>query len=846
MKFKTITNVLPDKKIIDILSGQCSVFLDSSGYVWSCGIGTNSFLNITNSNQSSPVVGVANNTFFKLADGLTPYAICALDFSSYAWAWGANTVYQVRSAAGFYGIPQSIVGGKRWNYLAGVSSSTYTFVGLDSSSYAWTWGINTSGILGINSAGTMGSPVSVVGGRQFIQIATAETSIVALDSSSYVWAWGDNTYGQLGDNTILSKSSPVSVVGGKQFNKLLSGYYTVLALDASSYIWGWGGNSYGEFGNNTTTSTSSPISVLNNDWKEIYSGYGTIFALNKNNALYVWGNNTNSNYGNNSTISYSTPVQINLPFAIKKIIPTVTNVVALDTSSNAWTWGSNTNGQLGVGTTTNSSFPLRPFMYSKQYSFISPPQIKKVMLNGENGFGATCVLDESSYVWAWGYWGGGGALVSRSPIRYPTNKQFSQLRFVNTGYNTAAYVSTVLGLDSLSYAWAWGGGDYVNLYGQLGIGFVTTNNAHVISPQSVIGGKRWIKVLPGTDSSYGIDTSSFLWAWGYQCGDNTNNQRSSPVSVVGGRSVLDVSTTYVYDSNAWTYNGNTVINTNTINNLTSTEFLTAGMSISGLGIPGGATISFVSSPTQVTMSTNANGTYTGVPISFTGSPLSGSSTCFLDNSSYAWAFGYNYFHIVGPGYPAYISSPVSVYRQPGQRFIKIGSAAGSFFAIDSSSYLWAWGRNYLGCLGINNASAVGSSSAPTSVVGGRQFRYIPDNNASRTMIALDINSYAWTWGDNTNGQILDTSFGSNRSSPTSVIGGYQWSDVMMHDNGFVGMRSSPNSEFFVGGRRNNNGWNTWGDYGQSGTTYLSPTVVSLSKLIASPTITLTSILGSRK
>ena len=61
-------------------------------------------------------------------------------------------------------------------------------------------------------AGSRSSPVSVVGGKQFIQVCSGSLASLAIDSSGYVWTWGRNGSGQLGDNTTTNRSSPVMVV----------------------------------------------------------------------------------------------------------------------------------------------------------------------------------------------------------------------------------------------------------------------------------------------------------------------------------------------------------------------------------------------------------------------------------------------------------------------------------------------------------------------------------------------------------------------------------------------------------------------------------------------------------
>ena len=185
----------------------------------------------------------------------------ALDSQGYAWSWGRNTAGQIgdntktnRSS------PVSVVGGKQFSQISG---GYYFSVALDTQGYAWARGWNNVGQLGTNDGVSYSSPVSVVGGRQFVQLSWGSNFICALDQQGYAWAWGANDVGQLGNNSSgTSISSPVSVVGGKQFVRISGGFSFVTALDAQGYVWSWGYNGEGQLGVGNTVSYSSPVMVV--------------------------------------------------------------------------------------------------------------------------------------------------------------------------------------------------------------------------------------------------------------------------------------------------------------------------------------------------------------------------------------------------------------------------------------------------------------------------------------------------------------------------------------------------------------------------------------------------------
>jgi alpha-tubulin suppressor-like RCC1 family protein len=79
--------------------------------------------------------------------------------------------------------------------------------------------------------------------------------------------------------------------------------------------------------------------------------------------------------------------------------------------------------------------------------------------------------------------------------------------------------------------WAWGYNDS----GQLGDFTIVSKS----SPVSVVGGfTDWCQVSSGDDHSVAVRQDGTVWAWGGnsqgELGDNSEVNKSSPVSVVGG------------------------------------------------------------------------------------------------------------------------------------------------------------------------------------------------------------------------------------------------------------------------------------------------------------------------
>ena len=145
----------------------------------------------------------------------------------------------------------------------------------------------------------------------------------------------------------------------------------------------------------------------------------------------------------------------------------------------------------------------------------------------------------------------------------------------------------------------------------------------------------------------------------------------------------------------------------------------------------------------------------------------------LDQSSYAWSWGSNTNGMLGnnQGSGTYYS-PVSVVG--ARKFIDICCVANNTYALDMSSYMWAWGgTNANGWMG--DGTAVNRSS-PVSVIGGIQWGKFNKKYSNSVCVFLDISSYAWAWGLSGVGTLGDNTT-TSKSSPVSVVGGIRFNYV---------------------------------------------------------------------
>jgi alpha-tubulin suppressor-like RCC1 family protein len=138
----------------------------------------------------------------------------------------------------------------------------------------WAWGRNTSGQLGLGSAGEAGGPeecksaelgpincstrprpvelpTSVTSGeRRIVAVGAGDEFAVALLDDGTALAWGNNGLGQLGANTGKENhvNHPVPVEGLTEAATIATGGNSTLALLKNGAVQGWGANGNGQLG----------------------------------------------------------------------------------------------------------------------------------------------------------------------------------------------------------------------------------------------------------------------------------------------------------------------------------------------------------------------------------------------------------------------------------------------------------------------------------------------------------------------------------------------------------------------------------------------------------------------
>jgi alpha-tubulin suppressor-like RCC1 family protein len=517
-------SVIGGHSFTTISLGSHLLALKSDGSAWSWGTGTSGELGqgTTAVGRSSPVSVIGGHLFSAIAVGSNDNI--ALKSNGSAWSWGSSSGGQLGDNFNFVrSSPVSVVGG---HLFTKISAGNVLSLALKSDGSAWSWGTGTSGQLGEGTvAVNRSSPVSVIGGHSFNNISAGTSFSLALKSDGSAWAWGLNSSDQLGDGTAILKSSPVSVIGGHLFAKISAGALNSYALKSDGSVWAWGSRASGALGNNTDNLVVPPVSVVGgHSFSNLTAGNNFALALKSSDgSAWAWG--AGSQLGQNTdTNNRSSPVSVVGGHSFSVItIGVADSVIALKSDGSAWAWGTNLVGQLGDNSVLSRSSPV---------SVIGGHLFTKISSGGGSGNGLSLALKSDGSAWAWGS-GGSGQLGQNTDI----NNRSSPASVVGGHSFTAISAGALhtMALKSDGSAWAWG----FPTSGQLGDNQSAAGRS---SPVSVVGNHTFSAISAGTNFSTALKSSDgSVWAWGLgtsgQLGQNTDtNNRSSPVSIVGGHS----------------------------------------------------------------------------------------------------------------------------------------------------------------------------------------------------------------------------------------------------------------------------------------------------------------------
>ena len=323
-------------------------------------------------NKSSPVQTVTFGTnWSQVSCGQNHTASIKTDGT--LWMWGSGFYGQIGNNTGLNRSSpvQTVAGGNNWSSVA---CGYYHTAAIKTDGTLWTWGQNSNGQLGDNTATRKSSPVqTIAGGTNWSSVAGGVFHTAATKTDGTLWMCGQNSSGQLGDNTTIRKSSPVqTIAGGTNWSSVAGGVYHTAAIKTDGTLWTWGTNAFGQLGDNTLIHRSSPVQVVGfaTNWSSVACGYYSTYALKKDGTLWAWGFNGYGQLGDNTIANKSSPIQtIAGGTNWSKISSNGYYTAAIKKDGTLWMWGRNFFGNLGDNTIANKSSPIQTIAGGTNWSF---------------------------------------------------------------------------------------------------------------------------------------------------------------------------------------------------------------------------------------------------------------------------------------------------------------------------------------------------------------------------------------------------------------------------------------------------------------------------------------------
>lgn len=553
------------------------------------------------------------------------------------WEWGSGSD-EPRQVAGLSQVTQAVGRNHR--------------VVLRSNASVWAWGNNSYGQLGIGNNTGQTAPTQVLGLSAVKGVSVGEWHTLALTQDGRVFAWGLNSSGQLGDGTNDNRNLPVQVLGLSGIQAISAGSYASYALGSDGKVYAWGSNGTGELGDGTNTSRNTPVAVVGlSGVAQVAGGWAFALARRSDGTVWGWGYNSDGELGDGTREQRLTPVRVQNVSGATFIAAGDWQSYAIVAGGRVRSWGVDAYGQLGVGRN----------VYSTSAAVV--PAAGDLVATAAAG-GHTLGVRSDGRVVSWG-------LNSTGQLGYETDWATSETPRVVPGVEgvlaVAAGSQHSLALTSQGEVWAWGG----NTLGQLANGTTTSR----FRAARVSGLPRITAIASGSFHCLALAENGTIWVWG------ANHS--------GQLGLGDTAT-----------------------RLTATE----------LASPSGV----------ISIATGA------------------SHSLSITSDKGLWVWGDNSYRQLGDGGTANRSVP---YRHPTMTDV-VQAAGGALHSMTlrNDRSVWAWGSNRSGQLGLG--STVSSASVPTRVTGVFNVERILAGREHS--VAMQGSSGISVWGRNWLGQLGDS------------------------------------------------------------------------------------------
>ncbi len=529
-----------------ISSAVSSFIIKQDGTLWGTGLNTSGQLGLGDNTDRNIFTKIGIDTDWIFVSNRAAHTL-AIKTNGTLWVTGNNN-------GGQLGLGDNT----NRNVFTQIGSSTYlTCISLTNASAViksdftlWTTGANTNGQLGLgdNTHRNVFTQVITAGINTWSKISGYNTSSYAIKTDGTLWTWGINSSGQLGLGNRTTYNTPQQVGFNNDYNNVYASSFTLYIKKNDNTVWASGSNVYGGLGSGNYVNSSILIQIGSSEWMDVKAGYSHVWLIDSNYNMYFLGDNSGAQLGKNYIIyPYVYPTLYNdtsnwLSYVVSSYI------LLIKSNGTLWSMGPNTYGQLGlgdvirryaltqVGSDTNWSYVTTEISFAYTYASAGIKTDGSLYTWGTNSFGMLGLGNSTNYytpqkvgtstwriisignmhmggiqtdgtLWTWGN-GSNGALgtgnnvSSNVPVKIGTATDW--LTVVCGDANTFA-------IKNNGTLWATG----ANSSGSLGIG----NNAS-INTFIQVGTDTWSYITTSGYSTFGIKTDGTLWS----CGLNHNGQ----------------------------------------------------------------------------------------------------------------------------------------------------------------------------------------------------------------------------------------------------------------------------------------------------------------------------------
>ena len=293
--------------------GGHSLGLSTTGQVYSWGLGSSGQLGVgTLASLPTPTpVNVPGGPVRAVAAG-SSFSL-ALTTAGSITSWGSNFFGQLGTGtAKGSSLPETVASPSGTTFTSIAAGSDFA-VALSSTGQIYTWGANQSGQLGDGqrTPRTAPAPIADPAGVTFTQVAAGAAHVVALSSAGVVYTWGLNSSGQLGVGSSANTTTmtEAALPPGSTITAIAAGGVHSVALSATGQVFDWGSDLTGQLAtslvNGATVDNPLPHSPLGLPAGAVVAAIGAnwdaTYAVTSDGTVWSWGGNQLGQLGQRST-----------------------------------------------------------------------------------------------------------------------------------------------------------------------------------------------------------------------------------------------------------------------------------------------------------------------------------------------------------------------------------------------------------------------------------------------------------------------------------------------------------------------------------------------------------------